>query len=253
MDLGVGVGPRQGEAFGLGEEDFDFDAGVVHIRRQLRWDSKGRPYFCLPKGDKTRTVPVSPNLAKRVQNHLHHSPAVACTLPWRNPEPPTTELEARQRKPITVRLTLSTTQGNRINYSRWNKQSWRPALAAAGILKKIGEKVRTCGGRTRRYPIYELSRADMFHVLRHTYASTQLEAGESLMSVSEWLGHASPQTTLKHYAHFMPGAGKRGLPAMDAWFDQDPPSDQDPKPNVPEKSLGVLQALSEPGNRRSGR
>ncbi|ARH90349.1 hypothetical protein STRMOE7_08570 [Streptomyces sp. MOE7] len=44
------------------------------------------------------------------------------------------------------------------------------------------------------------------------------------------LGHASPQTTLKHYAHFMPGAGKRGLAAMDEWFDQDP------QPNVPEKS-----------------
>ncbi|MFE7300626.1 tyrosine-type recombinase/integrase [Streptomyces sp. NPDC057579] len=253
VDLGVGLGPRQGEAFGLGEEDFDFDAGVVHIRRQLRWDSKGRPYFCPPKGGKTRTVPVSPNLAERVQNHLRHFPSVACTLPWRNPEPPTTELEARQRKPITVRLILSTSQGNRINYSRWNKQSWRPALAAAGILKKIGEKVRTCGSRTRRYPIYELSRADMFHVLRHTYASTQLEAGESIVSVSEWLGHASPQTTLKHYAHFMPGAGKRGLAAMDAWFDQEPSSSQDPQPNVPEKSLGVPQAPNEPGIRRSGR
>ncbi|MEW1659961.1 tyrosine-type recombinase/integrase [Streptomyces sp. NPDC093707] len=40
----------------------------------------------------------------------------------------------------------------------------------------------------------------MFHTLRHTFASTQLEAGESLVSVAEWLGHASPQTTLKHYA-----------------------------------------------------
>ncbi|MEK2477776.1 tyrosine-type recombinase/integrase [Streptomyces noursei] len=92
----------------------------------------------------------------------------------------------------------------------------------------------------------------MFHVLRHTYASTQLEAGESIVSVSEWLGHASPQTTLKHYAHFMPGAGKRGLAAMDAWFDQEPSSGQDPQPNVPEKSLDVPQAPIEPGIRRSG-
>lgn len=231
VDLGVGLGLRQGEAFGLGEEDFDFDAGVVHIRRQLRWDAKGRPYFCLPKGGKTRDAPLSPNLAKRAQDHLRRFPSAACTLPWRNPEPPTTELEARQRKPITVRLVLSTSQGNRINPSLWNKRSWRPALAAAGVLKTIGEKVTTHGGRIRRYPVYELSRADMYHVLRHTYASTQLEAGESIVSVSEWLGHASPQTTLKHYAHFMPGAGKRGLAAMDEWFDQDP------QPNVPEKSL----------------
>ncbi|MGD3110919.1 tyrosine-type recombinase/integrase [Streptomyces sp. YGL11-2] len=81
----------------------------------------------------------------------------------------------------------------------------------------------------------------MFHVLRHTYASTQLEAGESIVSVSEWLGHASPQTTLKHYAHFMPEAGKRGLAAMDEWFEQGP---QDSQPNVPEKSLGASQSAS---------
>ncbi|WP_343235602.1 tyrosine-type recombinase/integrase [Streptomyces bauhiniae] len=84
----------------------------------------------------------------------------------------------------------------------------------------------------------------MFHVLRHTYASTQLEAGESIMSVSAWLGHASPQTTLTHYAHFMPGAGRRGLAAMDEWFDQDP------QPNVPEKSLASPRTQSMPRSRR---
>lgn len=191
------------------------------------------------KGGKTRDVPLSPNLAKRTQDHLRRFPSVACILPWRTPEPPTTELEARQRTPITVRLVLSTSHGNRINCSMWNKLSWRPALAAARVVKAIGEKAKTYGGRIRRSPVYELSRADMFHVLRHTYASTQLEAGESIVSVSEWLGHASPQTTLKHYAHFMPGAGKRGLAAMDEWFGE-------PQPNVPEKSLGASQAPKGP-------
>ncbi|MGW5677267.1 hypothetical protein ACWEV4_19665 [Streptomyces sp. NPDC003860] len=60
VDLGLGLGLRQGEAFGLAEEDFDFTNMVVRIRRQLRWDTKGRPYFCLPKGGKTREVPLSP-------------------------------------------------------------------------------------------------------------------------------------------------------------------------------------------------
>ncbi|MCX4432056.1 tyrosine-type recombinase/integrase [Streptomyces mirabilis] len=188
----------------------------------------------MPKGGKTRDVPLSPNLAKRVQDHLRRFPSISCTLPWRNPEPPTTELEGRQRRPISVRLVLSSPHANRINYSMCSKRSWRPTLAAAGVVKKVGEKAAH-GGRSRRYPVYELSREDMFHVLRHTYASTQLEAGESIVSVSEWLGHASPQTTLTHYAHFMPGAGKRGLAAMDEWFDQDP------QPNVPEDSLGAPQ------------
>ncbi|MFJ5817809.1 tyrosine-type recombinase/integrase [Streptomyces sp. NPDC093108] len=231
VDLGLGLGLRQGEAFGLAEEDFDFEAGVVHVRRQLRWDIKGRPYFCLPKGGKTREVPLAPNLAARAWAHFRRFPPVACTLPWRNPEPPATTLEEKQRKPITVVLVLTTSHGNRIYYRTWNERSWKPALAAAGVLKVVGEKLQHHGDRTRRYPVFELSRSDMFHVLRHTYASVQLEAGESIVSLSVWLGHSSPKITLDHYAHFVPGAGNRGLAAMDAWLEQDH------QRKIPEKSL----------------
>ncbi|MFF2216453.1 tyrosine-type recombinase/integrase [Streptomyces antibioticus] len=231
VDLGIGLGLRQGEAFGLAEEDFDFKAGVVHVRRQLRWDIKGRPYFSLPKGRKTRDVPLSPNLARRAREHFRRFPSTPCTLPWRNPEPPTTALEERQRKPITVNLVLTTSHGNRIYYRTWNDRRWKPALAAAGIIKPVGEKVRHDGGRIRRVPVYAAPREDMFHVLRHTYASVQLEAGESIVSLSKWLGHSTPKVTLDHYAHFMPGAGQRGLVAMDVWLDDRP------QPKVPEKSL----------------
>lgn len=218
VDLGLGLGVRQGEAFGLAEEDFDFEAGVVHIRRQLRWDVRGRPYFCLPKGRKTRNVPLSPNLARRVRLHFQQFPPVSCTLPWRNPEPPTTDLERSQRKPITVRLVLSTSHGLRINSGTWNKRSWKPALVKAGILRQVGKRTESYGDRARSHPVYERSRPDMFHVLRHTFASVQLEAGESIVSVSTWLGHSSPKVTLDYYAHFMPGAGRRGLAAMDTWL-----------------------------------
>ncbi|WP_260696860.1 hypothetical protein [Streptomyces sp. 130] len=82
----------------------------------------------------------------------------------------------------------------------------------------------------------------MFHVLRHTYASVQLEAGESVVSLSKWLGHSTPKVTLDHYAHFMPGAGHRGLAAMDAWL-RDPS-----RPKVPEKSLRTWIAPRTPWN-----
>ncbi|MFJ4854168.1 hypothetical protein [Streptomyces sp. NPDC088730] len=112
VDLGIGLGLRQGEAFGLAEEDFDFTTGVVHIRRQLRWDIKGRPYFSLPKGRKTREVPLPANLVLRARAHFRRFPSTSCTLPWRNPETPTTALEERQRKPITVELILTSSQGH---------------------------------------------------------------------------------------------------------------------------------------------
>ncbi|MFE7131652.1 integrase [Streptomyces sp. NPDC057638] len=232
VDLGLGLGLRQGEAFGLAEEDFDFTNMVVRIRRQLRWDTKGRPYFCLPKGGKTREVPLSPNLAAHARAHFRRFSSTACTLPWRNPEPPTNTLEERQRRPITVQLVLTTSHGNRIYYKTWNERSWRPALAAVGLLTVIGEKTQEYGGRVRHYPVYASSRSDMFHVLRHTYASVQLEAGESVVSLAAWLGHSSPKITLDHYAHFMPGAGRRGLAAMDSWLAED-------QHKVPEKSLAA--------------
>lgn len=44
-----------------------------------------------------------------------------------------------------------------------------------------------------------------FHSLRHTHASLLLAAGVDVKTVSERLGHSSPTTTLRIYAHVMPG------------------------------------------------
>lgn len=56
---------------------------------------------------------------------------------------------------------------------------------------------------------------DGFHVLRHTYASLMLEAGESVVTLARRLGHSSPAITLGYYAHFMPEAGSKGRGAID--------------------------------------
>ncbi|MFI8448182.1 tyrosine-type recombinase/integrase [Streptomyces erythrochromogenes] len=234
LDLGVGAGLRQGEAFGLGLEDIDFAAGVIHVQRQLRWTAAGQPYYRLPKGDKPRAVPVPPGLLQRIQQAAEAYPPLLCELPWRNPEEPETELEARQRRPVTANLLLSTTQRKRIYYRTWNDLTWKRALAKAGVISIIEykqEKERQ--GRRRLSPVYEESRKDMFHVCRHTYASVQLEAGESVVTLSKWLGHASPNITMEHYAHFMPEAGARGLQAMASWFEAEP------QPALPGYSLGL--------------
>ncbi|MFJ7068633.1 integrase [Streptomyces sp. NPDC101115] len=66
-------------------------------------------------------------------------------------------------------------------------------------------------------------------MLRHTYASIILEAGESVVTLARWLGRSSPTITLDHYAHFMPEAGGQGRAAVDTLLRV-----------VPEQTPGVL-------------
>ena len=44
-----------------------------------------------------------------------------------------------------------------------------------------------------------------FHDIRHTHATLLLQAGENVQVVSDRLGHENISTTLKTYAHIMPG------------------------------------------------
>ncbi|MFJ5558323.1 hypothetical protein ACIQCD_13150 [Streptomyces sp. NPDC093250] len=61
-----------------------------------------------------------------------------------------------------------TSHGNRIYYRTWNDQSWKSALAAAGLITAVGEKVRRNGGRIRRVPVYAAQREDMSMCSRNT-------------------------------------------------------------------------------------
>jgi site-specific recombinase XerC len=56
--LGTGLGLRQGEIFGLPVEGVDFLRGEVHVRRQVKLFNGNRQVFALPKGRKTRMVPL---------------------------------------------------------------------------------------------------------------------------------------------------------------------------------------------------
>ncbi|WP_050515502.1 hypothetical protein [Streptomyces rimosus] len=99
---------------------------------------------------------------------------------------------------------LTTTYGNAVRANIFNVEVWKPTLAAAGVIP-----MREKGGR------WQISRKDGFPVLGHTCASIILEAGESVVTLARWLGHSSPDITLGHYAHFMPGAGDKGRKSVD--------------------------------------
>jgi integrase len=62
-----------------------------------------------------------------------------------------------------------------------------------------------------------------FHDLRHTYASLLLANGAPITYVSNQMGHANSQITLKVYCHWMPDGNQRNavnkLPVLGQDFD----------------------------------
>lgn len=77
----------------------------------------------------------------------------------------------------------------------YNREIWKPALAAAGLLPDT-----------------------TFHDLRHTFASTALAEGVPISEVSRWPGHKSITTTVDLYGHLVPEASGRARDALDRAF-----------------------------------
>ncbi|MFJ8886604.1 tyrosine-type recombinase/integrase [Streptomyces sp. NPDC102402] len=194
--VGLGCGLRQGEVFGLSPEDIDYERGALHVRRQVQ-AIHGRLYLALPKGKKVRTVDMPLSVAEELKRHIEAFPPVEVELPWGKPE--------GERKKLS--LLLTTRFGNAVAVNTWNTYTWKPALAQAGVIPPRAEGAKAWQ--------WAAAPKDGFHVLRHTYASIMLEAGESVVTLARWLGHSSPAITLGYYAHFMPEAGSKGRGTID--------------------------------------
>ncbi|TDV36848.1 hypothetical protein [Actinophytocola oryzae] len=78
----------------------------VHVRRQLRTVDRTLAFAlpkALPKGNKTRTVPLSPGVLAEIKDHLTSHPPTTVTLPWRK----------STGDPVTVRLLATGEDGRR--------------------------------------------------------------------------------------------------------------------------------------------
>ncbi len=69
------------------------------------------------------------------------------------------------------------------------------------------------------------TRQNGMHVLRHTYASVLLDAGENIKALAAYLGHADPGFTLRIYTHLLPSSEDRTRRAIDQAFRDDPETD----------------------------
>jgi integrase len=172
--LAIGSGMRQGELLGLQWADIDFQAGTVAVVRTL---GTVQNKFILkePKSKRSRRTIRLPAFAiAALQSHR------AAML-----------AEGNIAAPV-----FCTRAGQFITKSNLTRQVFRPILKAANAnAVKVATELKT-------EPV--LLPAIRFHDLRHTHATMLLARGKSVKAVSQRLGHASIEITLKHYAHVLP-------------------------------------------------
>lgn len=173
--------------FGLSPDDVDFLRGTVQIGRQVKLLAGNRLHLGLPRGNKTRTVPIPSALRDLLAAHLVERPSRSVTLPWR-------ELDA---KPVTVGLVLTSRERRALNRNHFNQYVWHRAVESAGL---------------------PMGRENGMHALRHHYASVLPDAGESIKAVSSFLGHSDAGFTLRTYTHPLPSSDERTRQAVDAAF-----------------------------------
>ncbi|WP_409236709.1 tyrosine-type recombinase/integrase [Streptomyces sp. PA5.6] len=194
VDMGSGCGLRQGEIFGLSEDELDYEGGWLNVQHQLK-RIRGKYVFALPKGGKVRSAPLPSSVATALRAHSEEFPPVEVTLPWRTPDGPL----------VTKRVLFYGRASEHVRVSHFNDHAWKPALAAAGVIPEPEDGER-----------YASAREDGMHALRHYYASVLLDAGESIRALSQYLGHADPGFTLRTYTHLMPSSESRTRQAIDA-------------------------------------
>ncbi|MEV6225355.1 site-specific integrase [Nocardia fluminea] len=198
-DLGAGAGLRQGEILGFSPDDVDNAKGEIRIERQIK-TVNGVMMFALPKGGKTRTVPVADSLLSALGEHGSEFPAVPITLPWGKPNG---EL-------VTVRVLITGESGRMYTGDLFTKVVWQAAFRNAGIEHR--------------------GRVDGMHALRHFFASTLLANGCSIKELAEFLGHNDAGFTLRTYTHLVPSSYARARRAIDRVF----------RPNLPERPANGL-------------
>lgn len=172
------TGARKGELLGLTWSDVDLDAGTIRIRRSLARIEDARPVYSDPKTARSRRV-------------LDLAPDAVAVL------------RAHQDR------------------QTFDRRGLGDAYADLGIVfaSELGTPLDT-NNVTKRFK-RALRRAGLppttrLHDLRHGAATMMLEAGETVPTVSEYLGHASPAITMMVYAHAVPGSKKRAAERLGA-------------------------------------
>ena len=157
------TGLRQGEVLSLTWGCVDFEHRTLYINKQLQKSKKvGGTYQLVPtKNGKARLLTVAPSVM-----------AV---------------LRRQKSQQAQMQLLAGPVWENKDNLVFTNEQGGH--LAHVTVYKNFKTIVHGLGLDTR------------FHDLRHTYAVSALESGDTIKTVQDNLGHASAAFTLNIYSH----------------------------------------------------
>lgn len=212
VDCGAGLGGRSSEVFALAADDFDLEAETVTIARQVRRVGT-RIVFKLPKGGRTRTVPLPRGTAAAVLAHTAKYPPLEVTLPWMDEE-------GNVRPPVTVRLIFTwqpsrykRVAGQPLAAGNFAQEVWKPALSRLGILPPPVKG----SGRITVHKVGEET-GNGQHVLRHVYDTMLGDGGVSLAGIMEFMGHSrkSAGITVGTYGHATAETFEAARQAVDA-------------------------------------
>jgi len=177
--LALATGMRRSELLGLKWEDVDLQARIVLVRRGLTISPNGGIEIDDPKRfDSKRRLEISSEVAAILKEHRKH------------------QAEERIAAASGVwrdeGFVFTTHSGGYLHPNTLYTAYFKPLRERAGVP-----------------PIH-------FHDLRHTYATLALLNGIPVKVVSEVLGHKDIATTLRTYAHVLPGMQAEAARMMDS-------------------------------------
>jgi len=179
--LAIKTGMRQGELLGLTWKNIDLERGEIRIVQQIsryKDDDGKRTFSFAPLKTKysRRTIKVGADLVDQLKVHQQAQKAYKQFMGIRWPEHD---------------LVFPSSVGTPLDHRN--------------LMRDFDEMLKTAGLPKIR-----------FHDLRHNAASMMLAGKTSIVGVSRYLGHSSPQVTLGIYAHLVPGGFDEIVNAMSA-------------------------------------